>query len=393
MQEPLELTILMPCLDEAETLATCIGRARKLLQDNRIQGEILISDNGSSDGSQAIAEKNGARVVNCPLRGYGAALQFGIEQARGKFVLMGDSDDSYHFDEAFPMIEKLREGFDVCLGTRLKGKIVPGAMPFLNQNLGNPVLTLFGRVFFNVNSSDFYCGMRAFRRDLIPRLNLQTMGMEWAIDQMIKSKMLGAKITEVPITLYPDGRNRPPHLRPWRDGWRTLRFMLIHAPTWLFIFPGLALLFAGMIFASILISGPVKIGAATLDIHTLLVMHALVVLGVQSLFTGLFVSLYGHLVGVLPINERYKKTVRFFSLEKLIVVAIVLGLSGIWLFGRSFWNWYANGFPPLDASVTMRQVIPALTLITLSAQCMLNGFMLSTLFLATRKKSAANTWD
>jgi glycosyltransferase involved in cell wall biosynthesis len=222
-----ELTILMPCLDEAESVEQCIRGAKKLLDDHQIDGEILISDNGSLDDSREIARRLGARVVECPIRGYGAALRWGIENAEGLFILMGDSDDSYHFDEAFPMIEKLRNGFDVCFGTRLKGKINPGAMPLLNRYFGNPVLTAIGKILFHINLSDFHCGLRAFRKDRIAQLNLTAPGMEWASEMIIKSKRKELEMTEVPVTLYKDGRSRPPHLRRWRDAWRHLRLMLL----------------------------------------------------------------------------------------------------------------------------------------------------------------------
>ena len=215
-----ELTILLPCLNEAETLAVCIKRAQKLLHDYAIDGEILVSDNGSTDGSQAVAENLGTRLVHCPVRGYGAALQFGIEHAEGRFILMGDSDDSYHFDEAFPMIEALRRGFDVCMGSRLRGNIMPDAMPLLNRYVGNPVLTTIGKVLFKTDISDFHCGMRAFRKDKMLALNLVTTGMEWASEMIAKACLAGLKIAEVPINLYRDGRSRPPHLKRWRDAWR-----------------------------------------------------------------------------------------------------------------------------------------------------------------------------
>jgi len=224
-----ELTVLMPCLNEAGTLKVCIERARKLLIDNKINGEILVSDNGSTDGSQEIARALGARVVECPIRGYGAALQFGIENAEGEFILMGDSDDSYHFDEAWPMVKKLEKGYDVCMGTRLRGTIMKNAMPGLNRYLGNPVLSTIGKVLFKTDLSDFHCGMRAFRKDKLLMLNLVTTGMEWASEMVVKAKLAGLKMTEVPITLYKDGRSRPPHLMRWRDGWRHMRFMLLHA--------------------------------------------------------------------------------------------------------------------------------------------------------------------
>jgi glycosyltransferase involved in cell wall biosynthesis len=379
-----ELTILMPCLDEAETLGQCIRRALKLLSDNRIDGEILISDNGSTDGSQEIAKSLGARVVYCPVRGYGAALQFGIENSEGEYVLMGDSDDSYHFDDALPMIERLRNGYDVSMGTRLKGKIMPGAMPKLNRYIGNPILTAIGKLFFKMEMSDFHCGMRAFRRDKIMGLNLVTTGLEWAYEMIIKARLKGLKMTEVPITLYPDGRNRPPHLKPWRDGWRHLRFMLLHSPKWLFIIPGMVMAGTGIAGEALLLPGMLRIGRVNFDVHTLVAMSFLLILGIQIVFTGLFAKLYSHIVGILPYDEAFEKILKRFTLEKLLIVSLVLGLLGLGGFLYTLWQWYKVHFSALDYQVTMRQLIPSLSMIAVSVQGMFNGFMLSILFLKTK---------
>lgn len=348
-----------------------------------IDGEILISDNGSTDGSQKVAERLGARVVHCTIRGYGAALQYGIEHAQGEYILMGDSDDSYHFDEAYPMLQRLEEGYDVCLGTRLMGTIEPGAMPALNRIIGNPVLTFIGRLLFDIDTTDFHCGMRAFRRDKVLGIGLVTTGMEWASEQVIKSRLNGLRMTEVPITLHKDGRDRPPHLRRWRDGWRHLRFMLLHAPTWLFTYPGLILVFIASVLGVMLLRGSVRIGAANLDVHSLLTMAFLAILGIQTIFTGLFANLYAHLIGILPTTTPFIERVRKFSLEKLLIMALAIGLAGLTIFITIIWNWYAAGFPDLDCRLTMRRIIPALTLITISGQAIFNGFMLSVLFLKT----------
>ncbi len=379
-----ELTILMPCLNEAETLGTCLERARRLLEENGIEGELLVSDNGSTDGSQEIARSYGARVVDCPVRGYGAALMCGIQAAKGRFILMGDSDDSYHFDEALPMLVKLREGADVCMGTRLKGRIMPGAMPFLNRYLGNPVLTAIGKILFGIEQSDFHCGMRAFRRDKVFAIGLVTTGMEWASEMVIKSRLAGLRMAEVPITLYKDGRSRSPHLRRWRDGWRHLRFMLLHAPTWLFVLPGAAMGALGLAGQLVLSRGVLHVGAATLDVHTMLVMAFLTMLGTQVVFTGIFAHLYSGLHGILPYDARFDRFVRRLTLERLLVACLVLGLIGALGFASVFLAWYRSGFAPLDYQVTMRQMIPALALITFAVQGGFNGFMLSILFLRTR---------
>jgi hypothetical protein len=375
----------MPCLNEAETLHTCIQRAKELLSKNNINGEILISDNGSTDGSREIAAALGARVVECPVRGYGAALQFGIENAEGEFILMGDSDDSYHFDEAMPMIESLRSGQDICMGTRLKGRIMPGAMPRLNRYLGNPVLTAIGKIFFRIGVSDFHCGLRAFRRDRVLALNLVTEGMEWASEMIIKAKLAGLTMAEVPVTLYRDGRSRAPHLRRWRDGWRHLRFMLLHSPRWLFFIPGAILLLVGLTGGAILSRGTVRLGRTTLDVHSLLVMSFLLTSGVQMIFTGIFAKLYSHLSGILPNDEKFEKTVRRLTLEKLLIASLVIGALGLAGFLHTLWGWYRISFSGLDYRITMRQLIPSLTMVALSVQGIFNGFMLSVLFLKTKK--------
>lgn len=385
-----ELTILMPCLNESDTIGACIKRAQELLQKNAIDGEILISDNGSNDGSQKIALSLGARVIECPDRGYGAALQFGIEHAESEFILIGDSDDSYHFDEALPMLTCLRSGYDVCMGTRLKGKIMPDAMPWLNRYLGNPVLTAIGRIFFGIKLSDFHCGIRAFNRDKLLGLNLVTTGMEWASEMIIKAKLAGLKMAEVPVTLYKDGRNRPPHLNRWRDGWRHLRFMLLHSPRWLFFIPGVSFIITGLLGEIVLTQGIFKIGHVILDVHSLLVMSFVLLSGTQMFFTGVFAKQYSYTSGILPYDDRFDRVVRLFSLERLLIISLIIGSLG---FGGLFfttWKWYRSGFPALNYQVTMRQVIPYLTLMGLSFQGIFNGFMLSVLFLKTKNYKIKN---
>lgn len=380
-----DVTILMPCLNEAETLGICIERAKKLLTDNHIDGEVLVSDNGSTDGSQDIARASGARVVNCPVRGYGAALQFGVESAMGKYILMGDSDDSYHFDEAWPMIQMLQKGYDVCMGTRLRGTIMKDAMPPLNRYVGNPVLSAVGKLLFKTSLSDFHCGLRAFRKEKLLLLDLSTTGMEWASEMVVKARLAGLKMTEVPVTLYRDGRSRPPHLRRWRDGWRHLRFMLLHAPTWLFTFPGLAMVTVGILGQLLLYRGMVQVGTAKLDVHSMLVMSFLSVLGAQAVFTGLFARLYSSLHGILPYDEKFEKAIRRLTLEKLLIVSMILGLIGMGGFLSTIWGWYRVNFSELNYQVTMRRLIPSLTLVAFAVQGIFNGFMLSILFLKTSK--------
>ena len=380
----MELTVLMPCLNEAETLGVCIQRAQRLLADNNIDGEVLISDNGSIDGSKKIARDLGARVVKCPVRGYGAALQYGLENAKGKYVLMGDSDDSYHFDEAMPLIKELRQGKDICIGTRMKGRIMPGAMPLLNRYIGNPILTAIGKIFFKMKVSDFHCGMRAFRTAKVLDLNLVTTGMEWASEMIVKSGLYNLKISEVPITLYKDGRSRAPHLKRWQDGWRHLRFMLLHAPTWLFILPGMLMFFFGFLGELLLVRGPLMIRGVTLDVHSLLVMSFFEILGMQVIFTGVFATLYSHIVGILPYNERFHRMIKSITLEDLLIASCVLGLIGLGGFIFTLWQWYKVDFLALNYQKTMRYLIPSLTLITLAIQGVFNGFMLSLLFVKTK---------
>ncbi len=376
--------MLLPCLNEAETVGVCVQRAQRLLADNNIDGEVLIADNGSIDGSRKIARDLRARVVKCPIRGYGAALQHGLQHARGKYVLIGDSDDSYHFDEALPLIKELRQGKDICIGTRMKGQIMQGAMPRLNRYIGNPILTAIGKMFFKIKVSDFHCGMRAFRREKILALHLVTTGMEWASEMIIKSGLANLKISEVPITLYKDGRNRGSHLKRWQDGWRHLRFMLLHAPTWLFIFPGLFMFFLGFLGEIVLARGPLAIKGVTLDVHSLLVMAFLEILGMQVIFTGIFATLFSHIVGILPYNKRFHRLVTLFTLENLLIGSCVIGLIGLGGFIFTIWKWYKVDFLALDYRETMRYLIPSLTLITLGLQGMFNGFMLSLLFLKTK---------
>jgi glycosyltransferase involved in cell wall biosynthesis len=385
-----ELTILLPCLNEAETLAVCIKRAHKLLHDHAIDGEILVSDNGSTDESQAIAKDLGTRLVHCPIQGYGAALQFGIEHAEGQFVLMGDSDDSYHFDEAFPMIEELRRGFDVCMGSRLRGTIMPDAMPLLNRYVGNPILTTIGKVLFKTDISDFHCGMRAFRKDAILALNLVTTGMEWASEMIAKACLSGLKMTEVPINLYKDGRSRPPHLKRWRDAWRHTRFMMLHSPKWLFIIPGLIMIMTGLLGELMLLPGMFTIDKVNFDVHSLLVMSFLVIIGTQTAVTGIFAVIYGYTAGILPRSDKIESLIRKLTLEKLLIACLVLGSAGLGGFIYTLWQWYEVNFSSLDYQVTMRQLIPSLTVIAIAVQGGFNGCMLSILFLKTKR---TNTYD
>ena len=375
----LELTILMPCLNEAETLATCIQKALAYLAQSGVSGEVLIADNGSSDGSQAIARGLGARVIDVPEKGYGAALIAGIAGARGRFVIMGDSDDSYDFSALDPFIAKLRDGFDLVMGNRFKGGIAPGAMPPLHRYLGNPVLSTIGRVFFGGPIRDFHCGLRGFSRVAIAALDLRAPGMEFASEMVVKATMRGLRITEVPTTLSPDGRSRPPHLRSWRDGWRHLRFLLIFCPRWLFFYPG-ALLFAlGAITMAVLLPGPVMLGFVTLDVHTLLYASGAVVMGFQAMQFWVFARLYGALTGLLPEPPGLTQTLSRFGLEAALVVAALLLLLGFGLGFFALAQWGAEDFGALSGGKVMRLAIASVTAMLLALQLAFGAFFLALL--------------
>ena len=376
---PLELTILMPCLNEAETLGVCIEKAMGFFARSGISGEVLIADNGSSDGSQDIALGLGARVIHVPEKGYGAALIAGIAAAQGRYVIMGDSDDSYDFSALDPFITKLRDGYDLVMGNRFKGGIAPGAMPPLHRYLGNPVLSTIGRVFFGGPIRDFHCGLRGFSRVAIAALDLRAPGMEFASEMVVKATMRGLRITEVPTTLSPDGRSRPPHLRSWRDGWRHLRFLLIFCPRWLFFYPG-ALLFAlGAITMAVLLPGPVMLGLVTLDVHTLLYASGAVVMGFQAMQFWVFARLYGALTGLLPDPPGLTQTLSRFGLEAALVVAALLLLLGFGLGFFALAQWGAEDFGALSGGKVMRLAIASVTAMLLALQLAFGAFFLALL--------------
>jgi hypothetical protein len=376
---PLELTILMPCLNEAETIATCIQKALAYLAQSGVSGEVLIADNGSSDGSQAIARGLGARVIDVPEKGYGAALIAGIAGAQGRFVIMGDSDDSYDFSALDPFMAKLRAGYDLVMGNRFRGGIAPGAMPPLHRYLGNPVLSTIGRVFFGGPIRDFHCGLRGFSRTAITALDLRAPGMEFASEMVVKATMRGLRITEVPTTLSPDGRSRPPHLRSWRDGWRHLRFLLIFCPRWLFFYPG-ALLFAlGVTTMAVLLPGPAMLGFVTLDVHTLLYASGAVVMGFQAMQFWVFARLYGALTGLLPAPPGLTQTLSRFGLEAALVVAALLLLLGFGLGFFALAQWGAEDFGALSGGKVMRLAIASVTAMLLSLQMAFGAFFLALL--------------
>lgn len=378
----LELTLLMPCLDEAETLEACIRKARIGLDRLGVPGEVVVADNGSTDGSQELAVRCGARLVSVPERGYGAALLGGIEAARGRFVVMGDADDSYDWSDVGAFLQKLRGGADLVMGCRLPsggGRVMPGAMPWSHRWLGNPVLSGLGRLFFKIPVTDFHCGLRAFSREAIQRLDLQTTGMEFASEMVVKASLGGLRIAEVPVTLYPDGRSRPPHLRTWRDGWRHLRFILLYSPRWLFLIPGVILLLLGLIGFAFLLPGPLRIGGIVLDVNTLLSCALLCLVGFQSLSFGAFARVFAITEGLLPEDRLLHWLFGRFRLETGLLLGIACLAGGGAFMIAALRYWAAQDFGDLSYPVGLRLVIPSVTLIALGIQIIFSSFFLSLL--------------
>jgi len=379
-----ELSILMPCLNEAETLATCIGKALQFLRAHAIAGEVLVADNGSTDGSDAIAVRQGARLVRVPARGYGAALIGGISAARGKYIIMGDADDSYDFTSLAPFLEKLREGYDLVMGNRFAGGIRPGAMPFLHRYLGNPILSATGRLFFRSPVGDFHCGLRGLRRDAILKLDLRTSGMEFASEMVVKAALYDLRVSEVPTVLYPDGRTRRPHLRTWSDGWRHLRFLLLYSPRWLFLYPGIALMLAGLLLSVWLLPGPRRVGTVELDVDTLLYAALAILIGFQSASFAIFTKVFGIASGLLPDDPRFRRSMRRVTLETGLIVGGALFLAGLFFSIYALGFWRAMSFGPLDPTRSLRIVIPGVVLAALGCQTVLSSFFLSILGLERR---------
>jgi glycosyltransferase involved in cell wall biosynthesis len=372
----LELTILMPCLDEAATLPVCIGKARGYLARSGIAGEVVIADNGSTDGSQAIAEAAGARVVPIAARGYGAALQGGIRAARGRYVIMGDADDSYDFSALDGFVAKLRDGFALVVGNRFRGGIRPGAMPFLNRYLGNPVLSFIGALLFKTPIADFHCGLRGFDRRAILDLGLVMPGMEFASEMVVKASMRGLKTTEVPIVLHPDGRGRPPHLRPWRDGWRHLKFLLMHSPRWLYLYPGLVMAIGGlggMILLAAL--GSIRIFGIELQVHSMLAAGIIGLLGMQTLSFAVLARELAQRRGFLPPSPMLERFWREASLERVALAGTLLLIGGLIGLVVATVHWAAIGFGNLDLAATMRAVVPSLVAMGVGLQLVLSAFL------------------
>jgi glycosyltransferase involved in cell wall biosynthesis len=375
----LTVTILMPCLNEAETLAFCVRQAVAALRDNDVAGEVVVADNGSTDGSQQIATDEGARVVNVPTRGYGAALIAGIEAARGKYVLMADADASYHFEHLPRFLPKLNEGYDLVMGNRFSGSIEPGAMPPLHRYLGNPVLSSIGRIFFRIPVRDFHCGLRAFRRDAILSLNLRTTGMEFASEMVVKSSLAGLRMTEVPTTLSPDGRSRPPHLRSWRDGWRHLRFLLLFSPRWLFLYPGVITFFVGLIISLWLLPGPQTLGRWTFDVDTLTYSLGLVLIGAHISVFAVSARVFGTQEGFLPPNPKFERIFNYVNLEVGLIFGCTLLLIGFLILGYALHIWHGVDFGDLSAQRMLRLTLPSATCFMLGVEAIFGSFFLSLL--------------
>jgi glycosyltransferase involved in cell wall biosynthesis len=375
----LKLSVIMPCLNESLTLGSCVRKALATMDRMGIAGEVIVADNGSTDGSQTIATEMGARVVPISTRGYGSALRGGIAAARGVYILMGDSDDSYDFTQMGDFVRKLDEGFDLVMGNRFRGGILPGAMPLLHRFIGNPVLSWLGRVFFGCPVRDFQCGLRAFRKSAIDELNLRTLGMEFSTEMVVKATLFKLRIAEIPTVLSPDGRDRPPHLRTWRDGWRYLRFLLLYSPRWLFLYPGIALFLLGVGIGMWLLPGPRVIGTLTFDYHTLLFGAMAILVGFQSINFAAFSKLFATSEGLLPDDPLMNRLYRYITLEVGLIIGAILILFGgsMWVFGLSYWRNHLFG--PLDPEKTLRIIIPGFVSLTLGTQIILSSFFLSVL--------------
>jgi glycosyltransferase involved in cell wall biosynthesis len=374
-----EVSVVMPCLNEAETLAKCIKHAQSAIAKGGLAAEIIVADNGSTDGSQEIAGNLGARVVAVPRKGYGSALIGGIDAARGQLVVMGDADDSYDFEAIGPLIEKLREGYDLVVGNRFMGGIEPGAMPWSHRWIGNPVLTFISRVFFHAPVGDTHCGLRAFKKDAYEKMRLRATGMEFASEMVIKASLKGMRITEVAVVLRPDGRSRAPHLRTWRDGWRHLRFMLLFSPRWLFLYPGLALFAVGVVLSALLLGGPLHVAGVRLDIHTLLVAGFLALIGYQLVLFAVFTKIFAVRMGFHPPHPVLEGLFKYITLEVGLLAGALMVLAGIVGLVLAVVSWQSVGFGNLDPSLTMREVIPAVLLLAIGTQTVFASFFISIL--------------
>jgi glycosyltransferase involved in cell wall biosynthesis len=385
--EKTEVSVILPCLNEAETVATCITKIFTVFRENDIEGEIIIGDNGSTDGSQKIASDLGARVIAVSERGYGAALQGGFSAATGKYLFMGDADDSYDFLELPKFIKPLRDGAEFVIGCRLPsggGRVLPGAMPFLHRWLGTPVLTLISKLFFSTRIHDINCGMRGLKRDAYERMKIRSTGMEFASEMVMKSALFELDTVEVPITLHPDGRSREPHLRTWRDGWRHLRFMLLYSPKWLFVFPGIFLFVVGTLGNLSLLGGPVAIGGVTLSLNTHFVSAMCMILGFQAIGMGAFANKYAAASGLLPENNNGLPILAKVGLDCLALGGAIAVLWGGAVLLWALFQWGNSDFGQLNIYSIPHLVIPSVTIIVLGAQSIFTGFVLGLLELRTK---------
>lgn len=384
----IEVTVVMPCLNEARTLPGCINEALSAIRAAGIDGEVVIADNGSTDGSQEIATRAGARVVAVTAKGYGNALRGGIAAARGRFLVMGDADGSYDFSHLPRFLAALRNGADLVMGNRFLGGVQPGAMPWKNRYVGNPLLSFIGRLFFRTGIGDFHCGLRAFSAEAYRKMDLRTTGMEFASEMIIKAVTLGLRVEEVPTVLRPDGRDRAPHLRPWRDGWRHLRFMLLFSPRWLFFYPGLVLMATGLAVGGVLLRGPLQLGAITLDVHTLLFASVGVLVGFQAVSFAVLSKFFAVRFGLRRADPVFNRWVRYLSLEAGLIAGGVLVALGLGLWGGALSIWGDRGFGALQPTQTLRWAIPGTLALALGCQLVLTSFLLSVLRLDVRDPTA-----
>lgn len=382
--DELEVSFVLPCLNEAETVATCIAKAQRAIEEHQLRAEIIVADNGSTDGSQAIAAALGARVIAVAGRGYGAALHGGIEAARGRFVIMADADDSYGLSEAFRFVEQLRGGYDVVMGNRFRGGIAQGAMPPLHRYFGTPLLTAISRLFFRSSIGDIQCGMRAFTRDAYERMNLRTRGMEFASEMIVKASLLGMRIAEVPVTLSVAGRTRPPHLRSWRDGWRNLRFYLLYSPRWLFLYPGVAMVLIGIAGGALIVLNRAVLPGIGFDVDSLVYAAAFVMIGYQAILFAFFTKFFAIGAGLLPEDERINRLSRVLSLETGLAIGFLLACAGLAGSVHAVAIWRAAGFGELSAHHMLRLVVPSVTAVTVGIETIFASFFLSVLALARR---------
>jgi glycosyltransferase involved in cell wall biosynthesis len=380
----IELSIVLPCLNEELTVGVCVSKAIGFLKSHNVNGEVVIADNGSTDKSVEIAEKLGAVIAHIPEKGYGSALRGGFAAARGKYIIMADADDSYDLENLIPFVEKLREGYELVMGNRFKGGIKKGAMPWHHRYIGNPVLSFLGKLFFKTPANDFHCGLRGFTKDAIEKMNLQTTGMELASEIVIKSSIMDMKVCEVPTVLFPDGRDRPPHLRSFRDGWRHLRFLLIYSPQWLFLYPGIILFVAGSLISLSLFFGPVNIGFRYIDFHTFIVTGALMYLGINMVSFAAITRVYAFESGLTPITPGFFSLLKYINLEKGLLAGFSILLLGLALMVKALF--LSPNFEQIGFSVSVRLVFGGSLALVSGAQVIFTSFVLSMLGIEARRK-------